>query len=394
MTGATGSPTSRCPVCRSRQPDPFLVIPSVPVHVGVLWTDGEQARRCARGQIALTACPGCGLVRNTAFDEGLIDYSQKYDNSLHGSPLFQTFERELVDRLTDRHGVAGARVAEVGCGDGHFLGLLCQAGAREGIGIDPAHDPAHADRSADDRVQFVREPLSGQDLSDVALVACRQTLEHVTDPVAFLEELREALRGTEAVLYVDVPDSALPFHRLSIWDLIYEHPLYFVAPSLRTTFERSGFEVLDLRTTFQRQFLSVEASPGVGSTGLPAPDELASLHDDLNAFADRFRHRSKSWRDRLAAWASSGRDVVVWGGGARAVTFFNLLEVSDEIRRIVDVNPRKQGTYLAGTGHPILAPTALADDPPDAVVVLNPEYVPEITASLHALGLDPEIVIA
>jgi hypothetical protein len=83
---------------------------------------------------------------------------------------------------------------------------------------------------------------------------------------------------------------------------------------------------------------------------------------------------------------------VVWGGGARAVSFFNLLNIGEEVVGVVDMNPKKQGTYLGGTGQPIIAPEALTEFAPDLVIILNELYRHEITAELHDLGLTPEVV--
>ena len=44
------------------------------------------------------------------------------------------------------------------------------------------------------------------------------------------------------------------------------------------------------------------------------------------------------------------------------------------------------GTYVAGTGHPILAPASLADDPAGLVVAMNPVYAREIRADLDRLS--------
>ena len=66
----------------------------------------------------------------------------------------------------------------------------------------------------------------------------------------------------------------------------------------------------------------------------------------------------------------------------------------DVVTRVVDINPHKQGKHLAGTGQRIVAPAALADDPPDLVVVMNPIYRDEIAADLARQGLTPELVAA
>ena len=60
----------------------------------------------------------------------------------------------------------------------------------------------------------------------------------------------------------------------------------------------------------------------------------------------------------------------------------------------VDINPHKQGYFMPGTGHEVLAPETLVERGIDVVVVMNPIYVEEIRSQLAGLGLNPEIVPA
>lgn len=89
---------------------------------------------------------------------------------------------------------------------------------------------------------------------------------------------------------------------------------------------------------------------------------------------------------------SLARRVVVWGAGSKAVAFLNALGSDDAVECCVDINPFRQGRYMAGTGHQIVSPSHLKPSPPDAVVVMNPIYVPEIRRETSGLGLRPEIL--
>ena len=77
---------------------------------------------------------------------------------------------------------------------------------------------------------------------------------------------------------------------------------------------------------------------------------------------------------------------MVWGGGAKAVSFLNLLGGGAPIEHVVDVNPGKQGSFLAGTGQQIVSPELLREVRPDYVVVMNPVYRSEIEESLRELS--------
>ncbi|WP_235912407.1 class I SAM-dependent methyltransferase [Ruania zhangjianzhongii] len=385
-------PGMRCPVCDAAELRPFYAQAGVPTHVGILWPTRREALECPRGDLELGYCTTCGLVYNTGFDASRNAYGHSYDNALHFSAVFQDYEQNLAQRLIDTYGIRDADVVEIGSGSGHFLGLVCALGENRGTGFDPSYDAEHAE-PLPDRVRVVNEYFSRDHVdAEADLVVCRHVLEHVADPAGMLRSVREGIGDrSDTVLYLEVPNGLLALRRLSVGDLIYEHVSYFLASSLRTAVESAGFEILDLRESYDGQFLAVEARPAElpqrPSPTPPDPDVLA----DIQAFDERARERVTAWADQLAQLANDGERVVAWGAGAKAVGVFNLLGVTDAVDRVVDVNPRKQGTFLAGTGQAVVAPEALVTDPPGTVLVMNPYYATEIGQTLAELGVDAHI---
>ena len=82
----------------------------------------------------------------------------------------------------------------------------------------------------------------------------------------------------------------------------------------------------------------------------------------------------------------------MWGAGSKCVAFLKTLNAGDEIACVVDISPYKQGTFVPGTGHEIVAPQVLAEVRPDAIIVMNPVYCEEIARDLAALGVQAELL--
>jgi len=59
---------------------------------------------------------------------------------------------------------------------------------------------------------------------------------------------------------------------------------------------------------------------------------------------------------------------------------------------MVDINPRKQGMYVAGSGQEIVRPEFLHEYRPDTVIVMNPIYSGEIGEMIGGLGVSAEVV--
>jgi hypothetical protein len=183
---------------------------------------------------------------------------------------------------------------------------------------------------------------------------------------------------------------------LAIWDIIYEHCSYFGDHSLGYLFRRCGFDVVGITEAFAGQFLSIEALPDQRSEDWEVVhnDTLGGMHEDVRAFAARYRHRVESWQRNLEEIASAGQRAVVWGAGSKGVMFLNTLKPQGQIEVVVDINPRKQGMYIAGTGQQVVLPESLRDYQPNLLIVMNSVYETEIGQLARDLGLTAELVCA
>ena len=189
-----------------------------------------------------------------------------------------------------------------------------------------------------------------------------------------------------------MPNARLILEKLSIWDIMYEHCDYFTLESLGYLFDSCGFEIHDLSETYEGQFVSIEVSPArSASQSASVGGDLQDLSARVEAFPRRFTARQGEWQSRLRDLEAAGSCAVVWGAGGKTVGFLNMLQTGNQIRYVVDVNPGKQGTYMAGGGQPIVAPEALKEIRPDTVIIVNPVYEREIVNSLNQMGLSPEV---
>jgi SAM-dependent methyltransferase len=378
-------------VCGRSAQEPFAELRNVPVHPNVLWPTAEDARAAPRGDVALALCDSCGLIWNIRFDPEALSYGAEYENSLHFSAEFQRYSGGLADRLVDRYQLRRGHVVEIGSGKGEFLALLCERGARTAVGFDPSYD-GEADDRGDGRVTFVRE-LFGEnaDVGDADLVVCRHVVEHLDDPVGMLRTVRRALGKREAAVYVEVPSAEYVLRDDAIWDVIYSHVTCLSSRALRTILDRAGFSVREHGYAFRGQFLWAEASSnGVDSSDSPHADEISSL---VSRFAHRVAAKRAYWAETLREFLTRG-SVALWGAGAKGTTFLNILDEGEGIDTVVDVNPRKQGKYVPGTGQVITGPASLQERRPSTIIVMNPVYREEIDRMVRAVGVDARLVVA
>lgn len=383
-----------CRACGDSRVESILEECSVPLYCNVLWEDRDRALAAPRGPLRLSVCPRCHHVYNEAFAPELLDYTPAYENSLHCSPHFSGYAEDLARSLVERHGLHGRLVVDIGCGRGDFLALVCRLGANRGIGFDRSCPPDAAELAEDLDLTFVREFFSpATALPPIDLLCCRQVLEHIADPAAFLAEIVASPAVTsETILFFEVPNGAYTFEDDGIWDLIYEHCSYFSAPGLAALMERCGLEVIATRDLYDGQYLGIEVRRARGAFPL-REGPVAAPGAAPTDFAERFDAKLSFWRDALSGWSADGERIVIWGAGSKGVSFLDSLR-PDSVGHAVDLNPRKQGRFLPGSGAEVVAPEFLRDCRPDRVILMNAVYRAEVADLLARLGLSPALVAA
>jgi SAM-dependent methyltransferase len=384
-----------CPLCGASS-EAFFETQNVPVSCNILWPTRTAAVTSQQAEIRLAFCRSCGYIYNAAFDPAHLSYDVSYDNSLHFSPRFQEYARELAADLVERYALRRKTVIEIGCGNAEFLSLLCQQGSNRGIGFDPSFIANRAELMAGQGIEIIAEEYSERYTDRFCDLLCsRHMLEHVPNPRSIVDTVRRSLeKNPRAAVYFEVPNVLFTFRHNGVWDLIYEHYSYFGPHSLHHLFTSAGFHIRDIRESFGGQYLSLEAVISDGDECHPAPNEIERFAADVAAFS---AHRAKlieNWNARFDQMRRSGQHAAVWGAGSKGTTFINALREHHQIQYVVDINPYKQGSYISGTGQEIVAPEALRKLRPDFLILMNPIYRDEVERIVAGLGLAPQLLTA
>jgi SAM-dependent methyltransferase len=386
-----------CPVCGGGDVEVFFCTEKAPVFCNVLWQTREQALQADCAAIDLAYCPVCGMVYNACFDEQRVRYAPGYENSLFFSPHYQQYARGIAQRLIEQYCVKEKMVVEIGCGTGEFLGLLAEMGNNEAFGFDPSYDPARtAAKPAGGTVTIVPDVFApGRNEPHADLVCCRHVLEHVADPLGFLRDVRETMEADpNRVLHLEVPNGRFVLSDQGVWDVIYEHCSYFTQEALTYLLTRAGFDVLEVAERYDGQFLTIESRPA--STPSQAnPQDQTEVAILVHSFGARSQSRVRFWQERLSRAAGSGSKQVLWGAGSKGVMFLNVLGIDDQaVAHVVDINDKKHGRFIPGTGQMVISPEQVKAYEPHEIILMNPVYRDEVARMLSVLGVTSEIIPA
>ena len=334
----------------------------LPVFQNRMFATEQSARQCTRGDVVLVQDLDTGLIYNQAFDPELMAYDADYQNEQGHSGVFRQ-HLENVAGIVHKH-FGGQSLIEVGCGKGHFLEQL-QAMGFHITGLDPTYEGSNP--------AVIREyftPATGLRAEGLVL---RHVLEHVQDPVAFIRQLRDA-NGGHGRIYIEVPCVDWIADHHAWFDLFYEHVNYFRLGD----FDRMFGTVHESGHTFGGQYLYVVAdlasirTPAVQSA--PAFEFPADFRASLQSSSALLRRRN------------TGRKAAIWGGASKGVIFALLMErAGTNVDMVVDINPAKQGRYIAATGLRVHSPEEALQQLPTGsdVFVMNGNYLSEIQALTH-----------
>jgi SAM-dependent methyltransferase len=385
-----------CTVCGAKDFRDFFEVKNIPTQDGVLWSTYEEAVNAPRGDIFLTICLNCGYVGNKSFEPDLVKFIG-YNISLEHSPIYQNFIRSLASRLIERYDLREKMILEIGCGNGYFLKTICALGGSKGVGFDPSYaDIGANDRNAQE-ILFIKDYYSErypQYHGD--LVCCRQVIDHLGNPKAFLRMVRRLMGKRHDPVYFEVPNPERTLQQFVPWNVGYEHGSWFFPNSFSSVFELSGFEVREVSPCHDREYLGIEAVPtsnqDLNEKTMPKI-EIDRMADDLKTFSQRFRETVLVWEERLRRIERDGIRAIPWGSGGRAIGFLNTLNVQQLMPFIVDINPGRTGKYLPGTGQKVVLPEFLIEYKPDLIIITNPTYQFEIQEQARRLGLTCEFLV-
>ncbi len=392
---------SLCPVCASANIAPILEIPPIPIDTCRMWRSQAGARSAQKAPLILSFCSNCTHVFNRTYDDELAElahYEEDYENSQMFSRRFQQYAEELADRLITTYGLYRKRIVEIGGGRGDFLRIICARGDNCGVSFGPSYKPGPGDEIPTN-VRFVADYYTAKYAKEPAdLIICRHVLEHMAKPRELITTVREAVGDrSDLVVYFEVPNGEYILRDQACWELIYQHFSYFTERSLVTMFTECGFQPRAVQASFGDQFLAVEvfaASGGVAMRKI-ATVECGRVAALCKIIGPAFNASTARWRNYIAQQQVKKRRIIVWGAGAKTVTFLNIVDPTRAvITHVVDVNPRKASRFIGGSGQQIVEPSALTEIRPEVVVLMNPIYREEIASTLQALGLHPELLVA
>jgi Methyltransferase domain/C-methyltransferase C-terminal domain len=321
-------------------------------------------------EISLWENKKIGFTENRAFDPEQITYDENYQNFQGLSAAFEDHMAGMAE-IIDRHYPKSSKIIEVGCGKGDFLKLLWSKNYQNILGYDATYDG--------DWDKIEKRYLTANDKEIKAnVVILRHTLEHIKDPFAFLEMIKN-ITSVDSHILIEVPCFDWIRENQTFFDITYEHVNYFNLESLSELFDN---QYIEKGHVFNNQYIFV----------------LARLKDLSEKFGQIYRE-DKEWKQlrfeelfpeleyqfETLSNSIGNRPAYIWGAATKGCLFMHHLRRYDDkfygqFKGAIDINPKKTNKFLPGTAIPIIGSEEYQKNTSndDVILVSNPNYYDEI----------------
>ena len=340
----------------------LFTMQNLPVQQNRIYDSLIEAKKCPCGDMNLVQNLQTGLIYNAAFDKELMEYDENYQNEQSHSEIFLGHLSEVRELLKEHF--SHKKMVEIGCGKGRFLELMSDAGF-DILGVDPAYDGVSK--------KVIKSYFTPELDIKAEVIILRHTLEHVDNPVEFLQSIANANQN-RGYIYIEVPCFDWILKNNAWFDIFYEHVNYFRMEDFLNIFT----ELFDIGHLFGGQYLYVIADLNKITNKTTRDIKPVKLP---NGFFRGIDICAKKIQE------SGEKNNVVWGASSKGVIFCHYLAEKKDLfpEFMIDINPVKQNKLAPVTGLNIYGPekamATLNDN--DNVYVMNSNYLEEIISATN-----------
>ena len=261
------------------------------------------------------------------------------------------------------------------------------------LGIDPARNVADlAERQGVPTLcEFFGLPLARRLVAEgrcADLVVANNVIAHVADLNGVAAGITTLLKPS-GVAVLEFPYVGEMIERVEFDTIYHEHLCYFSMSAIRQLFARHGLSLFEverltihggsLRIYLQPRTTAPPPSPAVRRLETEEDGKGMNARDYHLGFAANVDRLKSRLMDELGRRKRERQRLAAYGASAKGSTLMNSCGLGAEtLDYVVDRSTLKQGLYTPGNHLPILAPEALLERRPDAVLLLTWNFADEI----------------
>ena len=396
----TANSLPRCRFCNTKLKHTFVDLGLQPLSEKYLKPEQLNQRELFY-PLHVYFCDNCLLVQleeSITPKEIFKEYAYFSSSSKGWIRHTETYAKMIIDKL----GLGNdSQVVEIGSNDGYLLQFFASRGIPV-LGVEPAANVAEEAISKGIPtivnffgIEISKELLKSNKMAD--LLVCNNILAQVPDINGFVEGLKILLKPSGVI--------TLEFHHLlnlmerNQFDTIsherFSYFSFFIVEKILASHGLTIFDVEELTThggslrVYARHVEDVAKRVTANVSKLKKKEQTAGLikTEKYLMFSEKVKEIKRSILDLLIKLKYNRKSIVGYGAHAEAHTILNYCCIrSDFLDYTVDINPKKQGKFIAGVRIPIFHPSKIEETKPDYVVVLPWNIKNEIMNQISYIG--------
>jgi 2-polyprenyl-3-methyl-5-hydroxy-6-metoxy-1,4-benzoquinol methylase len=203
---------------------------------GVSFTEG-CIQEHTDTQVTLYFCKNCDF----GIFQPAVTGTPGFYEELQTSSLFTYYPGEKWEfRQAQCEIIPNDAILEIGCGDGTFLQIIKEQGAQP-FGIE--YNDTAVQQGVSKGFQVTKQPLdifSTEHSNEFDMVCAFQVLEHVSNPLEFLQQMARCTRSGGEIVIAVPNHSILRFVYTSLFELPPHHAIRWTARNLNLLGEKIG----------------------------------------------------------------------------------------------------------------------------------------------------------
>jgi 2-polyprenyl-3-methyl-5-hydroxy-6-metoxy-1,4-benzoquinol methylase len=280
----------------------------------------------------------------------------------------------FINRAVGLDALRGLRVLEIGCGTGYLLHRVRELGA-EVLGIEPgAQGQAGAQKYG---LRIIHGMFPDREIisrGQFDLIINYGVLEHVVNPVQFLEEQTRSLTEVGKIIFA-VPDCTEYIDTADISMFLHEHWSYFSTHSLAALVKSVGLHAICVeKSSYGGALYGVAGKRGRSSQGEQEADESVEL------FAARLNQTIERATAFFTAAARSRSSVGIFCPG-RILNLLHVIQPHVAVR-FFDDDERLLGKYYPPLSVPIESRQDLLERPVDELIIMSRSFGSRLLSEL------------
>jgi methylation protein EvaC len=280
---------------------------------------------------------------------------------------------------------------EIGCNDGTLLSNFVRSGIKH-LGVDPSANVVKVARSKGVNAQvdfFGYETAKKIKASsgEFDLILAANVICHIPDMNDFAKGIEHLLTPDGRFIFEE-PYAGDVLTKVSYDQFYDEHVYIFSCISVSKIFEKFNLELIDarhqdthggsMRYTIARKGsreIKTSSRDQIALEVIQGLDHIAAYHE----FAKKCEVRKIELLALLSDLKSNGKTIAGYAATSKSTTILNYCAIDSKLIEFVsDSTPEKQGTFMPGSGIPVVAPEFLRDRKPDYIVLFAWNHEREI----------------